>query len=76
MARIVLLEDEPVYREEVAHFLRTRGHDVIVVGSLAAFYPLMSSLEIAIIDVLLPDGEGYEAVYRLRETDPGAGSSC
>ncbi len=73
MASIVLLEDEAILRQELAGFLERRGHRVSQAGSLAAFWPLMAAAEIAIIDIMLPDGEGFEAAQRLREASPRAG---
>lgn len=73
MAGIVLLEDEAILRQELAGFLERRGHRVSQAGSLAAFWPLMAAAEVAIIDIMLPDGEGFEAVQRLREASPQAG---
>ena len=73
MPRIVLLEDEPDFRQELAAFLRGRGWEVTEAGSLAAFWPIMEKADIAIIDVNLPDGLGFEAVARLRQCRTSAG---
>lgn len=73
MARIVLLEDESVLREELAAFLAKRGHEIKGAGTLADFWPLMAAVDIAVIDLMLPDGDGFAATARLRETSPAAG---
>lgn len=70
MADLLLIEDDPDVRDELSEFLMMRGHRVEAVGSLEAFLVLSESdqpVDIAIIDVGLPDGEGYEAVNRLRQ---------
>jgi DNA-binding response OmpR family regulator len=73
MACILLLEDEPDYRQELAGFLRGRGHTVRETGTLAEFWPVMDEADVALIDVNLPDGEGFQAVSRLRSSNPSAG---
>lgn len=73
MSHIVLLEDEIELREEVAAFLIKRGWHVTQTGSVAEFMQCMAQAEIAIIDVMLPDGSGFEAATQLRQQRPGCG---
>lgn len=73
MGDIILLEDHPILREEIASFLAKRGQAVTSVGTLADFRPLMPKVRIAIIDITLPDGSGFDAVERLRALSPRAG---
>lgn len=73
MARIALLEDENTLREELAAFLNRRGHVTLEAGTLADFWPLMTTADLAIIDIMLPDGSGFEAAALMRETVPHAG---
>lgn len=73
MASIVIIDDEDIFREEVASFLRSQGHTTFEGASLADFYPLMDKAEIAILDLNLPDGLGFEAVSKMREVDVRAG---
>jgi DNA-binding response OmpR family regulator len=73
MTQITLIEDEPALREELAAFLSGRGHSVMQAACLADFWPLVQQTTIAIIDIMLPDGQGLEAAAKLRETNPQAG---
>ncbi len=73
MTNITLIEDEPLLREELAAFLSGRGHAVLQAASLADFWPLMAQTAIGVIDVMLPDGEGYEAAAKLRQHNAQAG---
>lgn len=73
MTNIALIEDEPSLREELAAFLSGRGHSVLHARCLADFWPIMTQTSIAIIDVMLPDGEGYEAAQKLRQHNNKAG---
>ena len=73
MARIALLEDEILLRKELAAFLSKRGHEVVQAGTLAEFWPLMPQVDIAILDLSLPDGSGEEVARRLRQEHPRVG---
>ncbi|EHP44392.1 two component transcriptional regulator [Cupriavidus basilensis OR16] len=73
MGNVVLLEDEVELREEIAAFLQKRGWTVSQAGSLAQFAPLAAQADIAVIDVMLPDGTGFDAASRLRKARPGCG---
>ena len=73
MARIALLEDEIALREEMAVFLGKRGHVILQAGTLAEFWPLLPGIDLAILDLMLPDGSGVEAAARLHHYNPRAG---
>lgn len=73
MARLLLLEDETALREEMAAYLGKRGHTVAQAGTLTEFWPLMPGAEIAILDLMLPDGSGLDAAARLRVEHPRVG---
>ena len=73
MSHIVLLEDEIELREEVAAFLQKRGWRVTQAGSVAEFSQCLAQADFAIIDVMLPDGSGFEAATQLRQQRPGCG---
>lgn len=57
-------------REELTGFFSQRGHTVYQAGTLAEFWPLIVKIELAILDINLPDGEGFEAVKRMRDERP------
>ncbi|WP_066272244.1 response regulator transcription factor [Hydrogenophaga palleronii] len=68
MAKLILLEDEPVLREELTEFFCEAGHDVSAVGTiqdfLRVFVPGLHA--IAVIDLGLPDGDGMDLIASLR----------
>ncbi len=72
MTHLILLEDEPVLREELTEFLEARGHQVTSVADIAkfrsAFIPMaqVGGHLIAIIDLGLPDGNGLDLITQLR----------
>jgi pilus assembly protein CpaE len=70
MARVLLIDDEPVFYKMVEHALKPRGYELEYaktgmdgLQTAGAFNP-----EIIIVDVKLPDLDGYEVVQRLRST--------
>src|SRR5574343_592118 len=68
MARLILLEDEPTLRGELAGFLAEQGHVIDGVGTVAEFRANYSPADhlIALIDLGLPDGDGIDLIEWLR----------
>lgn len=73
MANILLLEDEPDLREETASFLESEGHAVRQADRLAAVDEHVGHCDLAILDLMLPDGLGLNAIDRLRTANPEVG---
>ncbi len=74
MIRVLLVEDHAAFREALA-FLLGGEPDLEVVaqaGSLAeARGTLGGSLDVAVVDLGLPDGDGGELIGELRRASPG-----
>jgi DNA-binding NarL/FixJ family response regulator len=73
--RVMLVEDHVAFREALA-FLLTHEPDLEVVaqaGSLAEAREalLEGSLDVAVIDLVLPDGDGSDLIGELRRRNPG-----
>ena len=72
--RIMLVEDHLAFREALA-FLLTHEPDLEVVvqaGSLAQARQMLDTpLNVAVVDLGLPDGDGSELIGELRRTKPG-----
>lgn len=73
MAHLALLEDDTDLRQEMVSYLVRYGHALSEAGTLAAFRALRDAIDIAIIDLGLPDGSGLDAAAWLREQRPRAG---
>lgn len=73
-ARILLVEDHASFRQAVASvFEREPGFTVVAqAGSLAEARRMLDGVDIAIIDLALPDGYGGELIKDLRDANPGA----
>jgi signal transduction histidine kinase len=66
--RAVVCDDAPDLRELVADLLRLRGHEVTVVEDGPAAVELITRTkpDVALIDIGLPEMDGYEVARRIR----------
>ncbi len=72
--RVLLVEDHSAVREAIAGTLE-READLTVVGqaeSLAAARELLHGVDVAVLDLALPDGDGIALIPELRAASPGA----
>lgn len=70
---VLLVEDDEDYAEIIAQTVRRDGHDVVVAPSTASAQRFVSQREpeMAILDVVLPDGSGMDVCRDLRSRWPG-----
>ncbi len=73
--RVMLVEDHAAFRQALA-FLLTNEPDLEVVaqaGSLAEAREALDEegLDVAVLDLALPDGDGSDLIGELRERNPG-----
>lgn len=68
MALIYIVEDDESIREIEEISLKNSGHDVIGFSDAASFYRRLESIipELIVLDVMLPDVNGYDIVKKLR----------
>lgn len=73
--RVLVIDDHPIVREGLVTLLEEQD-DVEVVGqagSLAEAVALANrAVDVLLLDVVLPDGDGVTAIARLRRTWPGS----
>jgi DNA-binding NarL/FixJ family response regulator len=76
MIRVFLVDDHEIVRRGLATLLVTAG-DIEVVGdagdfhsALAAFAAIADQVDVAVLDVRLPDGSGVELCRELRDIKP------
>jgi len=65
-ARILVVEDEPAIAESVAYALRRDGFAVSLAGTLAEAEALRADADLVILDLMLPDGSGFEWILSIR----------
>lgn len=70
MAQVLLLDDDAAICTVISTALRRSGHKVTAVHTIAAAAPAIARADLFITDVVLPDGDGLEAVRRLTEKRP------
>ena len=71
MVKVLVVEDEASIREMIALNLRLAGMEAVEADSAEAALPLLEQrpgCDAAILDVMLPDEDGYQILGRLRET--------
>lgn len=71
--RIVIVEDNLDSAEMLAEYLRIRGHEVALAEDGHAAQRLVESFapSVALLDIALPDTDGYTLAPRLRARAPG-----
>ena len=72
--RVLLVEDHTAVREAIAGMFE-RESDLTVVGqaeSLAEARELLHGVDVAVLDLALPDGDGIALIPELRAASPGA----
>ncbi|MDR3572762.1 MAG: response regulator [Anaerolineaceae bacterium] len=70
MARILLIDDEPIFYKMIDHALKPSGYvlEYAKTGMDGLKAVLIFNPDVIIVDVRLPDVDGFEVVKRLRRT--------
>ena len=76
MPRILLVEDHASFRQALAFLLNLEPGMRVVAecGSIAecrALGGVLGSVDVALLDLMLPDGDGAELIVLLRGANPG-----
>jgi two-component system, OmpR family, response regulator len=73
-ARLLVVDDEPTIRELLSGSLRLAGFEVMTAASGAEAVRAAASgrPDLVLLDVLMPDGDGFEALRRIRSGGEGA----
>jgi len=71
--KILVVEDEPLLREGLVDLLRGEGHavEIAIDGEAALARGADPTVELVLLDVMLPRVDGIEVCLRLRELRPG-----
>ncbi|MFW6169572.1 MAG: sigma-54-dependent transcriptional regulator [Planctomycetota bacterium] len=71
MSRVLVVDDDPADRQLIAQILEKQDIEVIQADTVAAALSRArgEQLDAAVLDVLLPDGDGIDLFRRIREID-------
>ena len=75
MTKILIVEDNLDYAEEMAGFLTEQGHAVLIASSAADMWTALSQgmLGVVVLDLGLPDEDGFNVIPRMRQLYPHIG---
>lgn len=73
MARVLVIDDEPVIRDVIVDALELSGHDVVAVADARSGLEAVraGAYELVITDVVLPDSDGFSTIAVLGKEQPG-----
>ena len=66
--RILVVEDEPAIAESVAYALGRDGFAVSLAATASAASALAESADLVVLDLMLPDGSGFDLIANWRKT--------
>jgi two-component system OmpR family response regulator len=71
-ARLLVVEDEEMILELLSGSLRFAGFDVVTAASGAEALRAVTASrpDLVLLDVMMPDGDGFEVVRRMRSSGP------
>lgn len=69
MSKLLIVEDNTDYRELLTSFLENEGHEVIAAadGETAVEAVMNAEFNLIILDIMLPQMDGFEVCRRIRE---------
>jgi DNA-binding response OmpR family regulator len=70
MSNILVVEDEPAIAESLAYSLKREGYGVDTAATLADAARKAERADLVILDLMLPDGSGFELLAMLRRRAP------
>ena len=74
MAKVMVVDDDPLFRSLLKELLELDGHEVVEAedGLQAVGLYAHRPCDLVITDILMPGGDGLEAIRGLRKVDPRA----
>jgi DNA-binding response OmpR family regulator len=70
VSRILVVEDEPAIAESLAYSLRRDGFTVVTANNVAQALGELGSASLVVLDLMLPDGSGFEVIAAARRAKP------
>jgi DNA-binding response OmpR family regulator len=69
MTKVLVVEDEPAIAESLAYSLEREGYEVATAGTLADAEDKIADADLIILDLMLPDGSGFDVLAGLRRVE-------
>lgn len=66
--RILVVEDEPAIAESIEFALNRDGFMVTLAQTLGAAKAKLDDIDLIVLDLMLPDGDGIELLQALRQS--------
>jgi len=72
LAKLLIVDDDPLIRETLGSGLRMFGHDVALAedGAKGVAHLRCHAAELALVDILMPEKEGLETIREMRRDHP------
>ncbi len=72
MAKILIIDDDPLVSEATKTILRAHGHEVVVAndGKSGIKAAAADPFDIAIVDLFMPDIDGLKVIKAIRQSHP------
>ena len=72
VARLLVVDDEATIRELLSGSLRFAGYEVVTAANGAEAVRAAAAMrpDLVLLDVMMPGGDGFEVVRRVRDTNP------
>ncbi len=72
MARVLVIDDEPLARFTMREILETAGHDVVEAknGKQGISFQRAVPFDIVVTDIIMPEKEGVETIIELKRDFP------
>jgi CheY-like chemotaxis protein len=71
MAHVLVIDDDPLFREIVREVLAQAGHEVSLAENGVAATKTVPQPALAVVDMLMPERDGIETIRDLRSRWPG-----
>jgi DNA-binding response OmpR family regulator len=68
MPHILVVEDEPAIAESISYGLRRDGYAVTIAPTIADAERELEGVDLVVLDLMLPDGSGFDLLGRIRRT--------
>lgn len=69
MSKILIIEDEKALNDLIAMNIKLMGHDVVQMYNSSELFNVVhkSNIDLAILDVMLPEKSGFEIISELHQ---------